>query len=49
MPVFKTDEQTKAIIQWLNHRTEWKTEFIVLKLEIFKIEDFLPAIRLMRT
>lgn len=44
--VSEIDDQTKAIIQWLNHRTEWKTRFVIAKIEGYKIGDSLPVIRL---
>lgn len=44
--VSEIDEQAKAIIQWLNHRTEWKTLFVIAKIDGYKIGDSLPVIRL---
>jgi hypothetical protein len=44
--VSEVDEQTKAIIQWLNHRTEWKTQFVIAKIEGYTIGDSLPVIHL---
>jgi hypothetical protein len=44
--VSEIDDQTKAIIQWLNHRTEWKTRFIIAKIEGYKIGDSLPVVHL---
>lgn len=42
------DDKTRYILNWLNERTGWKTEFILLKLEAYKIEDSLPAVTLVR-
>lgn len=44
--VSEIDDQTKAIIQWLNHGTEWKTQFVITKLEGYKIGDSLPVVHL---
>jgi hypothetical protein len=44
--VSEIDDQTKAIIQWFNHRTEWKTRFVIAKIEGYKIGDSLPVIHL---
>jgi hypothetical protein len=40
------DDQTKAIIQWLKHRTEWKTRFVIAKIDGYKIRDSLPILYL---
>lgn len=42
------DDKTRCILDWLNERTEHKTQFIVLKLSAYKIENSLPAINLVR-
>lgn len=42
------DDKTRYILNWLNERTGWKSEFIVLKLEAYKINDSLPAVKLVR-
>jgi len=44
--ISEIDDQTKAIIHWLNHRTEWKTQFIIAKIEGYKIGNSLPSINL---
>lgn len=44
--VSEIEDPTKAIIQWLNHRTEWKTRFLIAKIEGYKIGDSLPVIHL---
>lgn len=46
--VSEIDDQTKGIIHWLNHRTEWKTQFIIAKIEGYKIGNSLPSINLAR-
>lgn len=44
--VSEIDDQTKAIIQWLKNRTEWKTQFIIAKIEGYKIGNSSPVIHL---
>jgi hypothetical protein len=42
------DDKTRCILDWLNERTEHKTQFIILKLSAYQIENSLPAINLVR-
>ncbi len=42
------DDKTRYILNWLNERAGWKTEFIVMKVEAYKINDSLPAVKLVR-
>lgn len=44
--VSEIDDQTKAIIRWLNHRTEWKTRFVIAKIKGYKIGNSSPVIHL---
>lgn len=44
--VSEIDDQTKAVIQWLNHRTKWKTQFVIAKIEGYKIGNSLPVVYL---
>jgi hypothetical protein len=44
--VSEIDDQTKAIIDWLNLRTEKNTPFIILKLSAYTIGTSLPVFKL---
>lgn len=45
--VSKIDDQTKAIIRWFNNQTEEKTQFIIAKLEGYRIGNSLPVVQLL--
>jgi hypothetical protein len=42
------DDKTRCILDWLNEKTEYKTQFIILKVSAYQIENSLPAINLVR-
>jgi len=46
--VNKIDDKTRAILDWMNVRCEWKTQFIVLKLGVYTIDNSMPAVSLTR-
>lgn len=46
--VNKIDDKTRAILDWMNVRCEWKTQFIVLKLGVYTIDNSMPAVNLTR-